>query len=164
MNITLIGMAGAGKSFVGEKLAAALNFSFVDTDKQMEEHYKMPLQDILDVLGEEKFLEVEAREVISLGDREHAVIAPGGSIIYSQEAIQYLKRCSKIVYLAALPDTIEKRIDTKSRGIVGLGNKSFADLYAERKSAYEDIADIQINTEALGADEIVMQIRKSLRI
>ena len=36
-SISLIGMAGAGKSSIGEKLAKQLNFNFVDSDLLMEE-------------------------------------------------------------------------------------------------------------------------------
>ena len=38
-SISLIGMAGAGKSSIGKKLAKHLEFHFVDSDLLIEEKY-----------------------------------------------------------------------------------------------------------------------------
>jgi len=145
MNIVLIGMAGAGKSHVGEKLARALGFTFVDTDKRLEEKHGEPLQAILDRLGDEAFIKEEEAEILALADAERTVIAPGGSVIYSAEAMRLLKRIAKVVYLRATADAIEARIDPASRGIVGLKGKTFRQLYAEREDAYAAVADLTID-------------------
>jgi shikimate kinase len=162
MNITLIGMAGAGKSFIGEQLAAALHFDFVDTDTRMEERYALPLQSVLEALGDEQFIAAESVEVLSLGNIQETVIAPGGSVIYSPEAVTFLKSHSMVVYLAVPLELIEKRIDIHTRGIVGLATKTFAELYAERQAAYETIADVRIATEGMSVEEIIEQIMSTI--
>lgn len=142
MNVTLIGMAGAGKSYVGERLAASLGFAFVDTDKRLEAKFGMPLQAILDRLGDEAFIKAEEAEILALADVERTVIAPGGSVIYSAAAMALLKRISKIVYLRVPAAVIEARIDPAGRGIVGLKGRTFGEVYKEREVLYEGVADL----------------------
>ena len=64
MNITLIGMPGAGKSYIGMKLAAQLEYKLIELDSIMEKGYNLPLQVVLDNLGEESFLKKQAEDVI----------------------------------------------------------------------------------------------------
>ncbi|MCK5176932.1 MAG: (d)CMP kinase, partial [Candidatus Aenigmarchaeota archaeon] len=56
MNITLIGMAGVGKSFIGKKLAKKLNYDFIDVDELIEKNTNLKLQQIIDKFGERYFL------------------------------------------------------------------------------------------------------------
>ena len=46
-SISLIGMAGAGKSSIGKKLAKHLKFNLVDSDLLIEKKYGKSLLDIL---------------------------------------------------------------------------------------------------------------------
>ena len=50
-SISLIGMAGAGKSSVGLELAKQLNLQFVDSDTLIEAQFNQTLQSILDDSG-----------------------------------------------------------------------------------------------------------------
>ena len=50
-SISLIGMAGAGKSTVGRELANILNFRLIDSDVLIEEQQGKSLQKILDDEG-----------------------------------------------------------------------------------------------------------------
>ena len=58
-SISLIGMAGAGKSSVGKELANALNFRLIDSDTLIESQYGKKLQNILDDEGYMKLREIE---------------------------------------------------------------------------------------------------------
>ena len=53
MNITLIGMAGAGKSHIGAKLAKRLELELLDGDALLAEEFGKVIQEILDEIGEE---------------------------------------------------------------------------------------------------------------
>ena len=99
-NIILIGMPGSGKSTLGVLLAKALGRRFVDTDLLIQEREGRLLQDIIDNDGIEKFLQIEEQVLLSV-DVEHAVIATGGSVVYSRAGMEALKRNGDVVYLAA---------------------------------------------------------------
>jgi len=162
MNITLIGMPGAGKSYIGEKLANKLGYALVELDKILEKEYGLPLQQAVEKMGEKHFLKTQEEDAINhtLG-RDNLVISPGGSIVYTDRAMQHLKNISTIVYLKTPLQTIEKRIAIASRGIIGLKNKTLDELYAERTTLYERWASntIEANREA---EMVVEDILKTL--
>ena len=65
-SISLIGMAGAGKSSVGIKLAETLNLKFVDSDLLIEKNFNQNLQSILDDLGYLKLRSIEEETLLSI--------------------------------------------------------------------------------------------------
>ena len=77
--IVLVGPMGAGKSRVGQRLAASVGAPFVDTDLRIAERYG-PIDEIFDREGEEYFRIVE-REVVAEALREEAVISLGGGAV-----------------------------------------------------------------------------------
>jgi shikimate kinase len=162
MNITLIGMPGSGKSYIGEKLALTLGYTLVELDCITELHHKKSLQAVLDTIGEAAFLTEQAQDAITeTTGRNKLVISPGGSIIYSIEAMQHLKTISSIIYLHTNKETIERRINGIPRGIVGLRDKSFEELFTERSQLCEQWADYTINAER-EAEIIVTDIQQQL--
>jgi shikimate kinase len=158
MNITLIGMAGAGKSVIGRELAKALHYRFIDTDEVIEKELNLRLQEILDQFGEERFLRIEEETVLSLGPLDQCVISPGGSVIYSTEAMKFLKENSVVVFLDVPLESIGKRIPNQSaRGIVGLKKKELKVLFHERIPLYKKYADITIEIPERTERETVLK-------
>ena len=97
-NVILIGMPGVGKSTVGVVLAKLLGYHFIDTDLVIQEKEGRLLKEIIADEGMDGFLEVENRINAGL-EAKMSVIAPGGSVIYGEEAMAHLKEISEIVYL-----------------------------------------------------------------
>lgn len=157
-NITLIGMAGAGKSSVGVILAHSLGWSFQDIDKLTEEERGKSLQNILNELGDNSFMKEESSKIKELSKIQNTVIAPGGSIVYSRDAMELLKNISAVVYIHADLKNIEERINADSRGIVGLRGKTFEELFKERENLYKHFADITIDASQKTPEEIVAEI------
>jgi len=159
MNLTLIGMAGAGQSRVGRIIARRKGYAFVDTDKRLEAAHGEPLQAVLDRLGDDAFVRAEAGAILALAGIDRAVIAPGGSVVYAEDAMRFLKRVSRIVWLYVPVDAIEARIDPSGRGIVGLRGRTFRELYAEREALYAACADhvvaVRDMTEEAAADLVL---------
>ena len=157
-SIVLIGMAGVGKSTVGSSLAQALGFDFIDLDDYIAEKEGRTLQEIIDAEGEEAFLQIEKRRVheISLARK---VAAPGGSIIYHSDLMEYLRQRSTLVYLEDSFENIAGKLaDVSARGIVGLRNKSLREVYDERRPLYLKYADIALNCQGKSQDQIVREI------
>lgn len=90
-NIVLIGMPGSGKSTVGVLLAKALGYSFVDVDLIICKEAGKPLQEILDNEGLDFFLHLEGRIGAEL-DYDKTVIATGGSMVLSENAMENLRK------------------------------------------------------------------------
>ena len=145
MNVTLIGMAGAGKSLIGKALAKKLGYTFIDTDKIIGENIHLDLQDIIDIYGKDRFLKIEEDTILNLDVRDRCVVAPGGSVIYSKKAIAFLKKRSTVVFLDVPFGSIDTWIvDKVTRGIVGLKKKGLKTLYKERRPLYEKYADVTV--------------------
>lgn len=145
MNIVLIGMSGAGKSTLGALLAQALRMDFVDTDDIIQQQEGRLLQDILDQDGIEAFMNVEEKIVSEL-HANHSVIATGGSVVYSEPAMNALKQSGKIVYLHVSYEEIHKRLtNIATRGIVMKQGYSLKDVYEERILLYKKYNDITLD-------------------
>lgn len=143
--LTLIGMAGAGKSTIGVLLAKRLVKRFIDTDLVIQDSVGRSLQDILDNDGYLKLRAVEARALQGI-DPRGAVVATGGSAIYSDEAMAHLGAGSCIVYLEVPLDEVIRRIgDYSARGIAKPPGQSLEDTFLERQRGYERWADVTID-------------------
>lgn len=166
MDITLIGMSGAGKSVVGKALANLLGYAFVDIDEEMEARMKLPLAEIVKQKGDEAFVRFEAQTFQEcLRTTIPTVFAPGGSVVYSGSLLASLKERSTIVYLYVTLETLRARnVDFPSRGVVGLSSKNITALFEERKRLCERYADVTFKTNeatspALLAETIAAWVR-----
>ena len=56
-SISLIGMAGAGKTSIGKALSLELGYEFLDTDKIIEISYGKS-KDIIDYEGKDRFSDI----------------------------------------------------------------------------------------------------------
>ena len=161
VNITLIGMPGAGKSTTGRLLAMSLNLDFVDTDSLICQQHQRTLQSIVNEDGYMKFRQYEEQVILDL-DVEQTLISTGGSAVYSVAAMQYLSGISKIIYLSTPYEVIADRIkDLDTRGLVKQPQQSLHDLYLERTPFYEKYADITVDA-ALSVEAVAERIKSVL--
>ena len=155
MNITLIGMSGVGKSRIGRLLSKKLNYAFIDIDAIIEKDNGKKLQKIIDFLGDKEFLKLEEKAIMRIGQISNSVISPGGSSIYSDSAMLFLKSISKIAFLNASLQELKRRpVDFSERGIIGLKEKGLAALFKERLPLYKKYADVTIDLKDFNKDSI----------
>ena len=144
--VSLIGMAGAGKSTLGRLLAEKLGWAHLDTDRLIEAYYGLPLQDILDGLGLPPFLKVEETLVSTLGLRR-AVISTGGSVVYGPAAMARLKLLGPVVFLEIDLPTFLRRVGAaESRGLAIAPGMTREGLFQERQPLYRASADFTLPT------------------
>lgn len=159
-NIILIGMPGAGKSTLGVVLAKILGYEFIDADLLIQGKLDKTLQKIIDACGPDGFIEVE-NEVLCTLSTSHAIIATGGSAVYSDEAMKHLSSIGTVVYLQVSYEELENRLGgLHERGVVmknGIG-MSLADLYEERVPLYEKYADLTIDINGLSVRDAARKL------
>ena len=158
--IVIIGMAGVGKSTIGMVLAQALGYDFLDVDNYIFQKEGKRIQELIDSVGEEAFLDLEKRRMLEI-PLPRMVVAPGGSIIYHPDLMEYLKGKAVLVYL----DDSFQNIETKltgglDRGIVGLRYKTLRQIYEERRPLYFKYADVIIDCRGKKQDALVDEILK----
>lgn len=144
-NVVLIGMPGAGKSTVGVVLAKLLGYHFIDTDLVIQEKEGRLLKDIIAEQGNAGFLRIEDK-INSELEAQHCVIAPGGSVVYGENAMRHFKNIATVVYLKVSYETINERLSNlEGRGVVLKEGQTLKNLYDERCALYEKYADIIID-------------------
>jgi len=158
-------MPGAGKTVIGKKLAKKLDLGFIDTDKLIEKRLNSNLQNIINKIGEKKFIEIEEQAILGLKELDNYVISPGGSIIYSKKAMNFLKNKSLIIFLDLSFEAITQRIPNKyERGIVGLKNKDLKTIFNERLLLYRKYADMTVKiSKDFNMNTILNEIVKRLK-
>lgn len=158
-NISLIGMAGCGKSTVGSAISEKFNLSYIDTDHLIEKKFQMALEDIKKRFGY-KFVRSSEEEVILSINSSTQIISTGGSAVYSSLSMKHLKSFSKIIYIDTPLATIVERIDIgQERGLAVPDGVSISDIYSERKPLYEEFSE-HIVDGSKSIDEIIADIQK----
>ncbi len=160
--ITIIGMAGAGKTTVGAALAAHIGWAHLDTDDLIESFYGVPLQKVADALSKDGFLNLEAGVIQGVW-AAHAVLSTGGSVVYRHEAMEYLKSLGPIIHLQVPLATILERIARNpDRGLAIAPGQTIEDLFLERERLYARYADFVLSAEKLRPDACARAIAEWL--
>ena len=149
-SISLIGMAGAGKSTVGRELANILNFRLIDSDVLIEEQQGKSLQKILDDEGYIRLREIENSVLKNLHFKE-TILSTGGSAVYSDEAMKHIQQNSKVIFLDVSFNKILERVPSfHDRGFAKAPSQSIEDAFEERQELYNKYSHhIVSNTEDL---------------
>ncbi|GAB7082103.1 homoserine kinase [Megalodesulfovibrio paquesii] len=161
--LTLIGMAGSGKSTVGTLLATTLGCAHLDTDTLLEAFYGLPLEPLYQALGREAFLAAEARIASGLW-LARAVISTGGSVVYSQEAMAHLRSRGPVLWLRTSAATVQQRLEAcGTRGLAIAPGQTLAALVAEREPLYAAVADHVVETDGHAPADVVALIIQWLK-
>ena len=160
--ISLIGMAGVGKTTIGKLAASALGWAFADSDHIIESAYAAPLQQISDALGKDAFIDMEA-EIVGGLRLSRTVLATGGSVVYRASTMEHLRAMGPVVYLKARIDVILERIARNpDRGLAIAPGQTVEDLYREREGLYERYATVTVDTAGLSPERCARQIIASI--
>jgi len=142
--VSLIGMAGAGKSTLATLLARRLGWACLDTDRLIEATRGRSLATLLQELGPDGFLHLE-EDVVSDLSVKRCVVATGGSVVYCPKAMARLKQSGPVVYLAIdLPTFLTRVGDVRKRAFVIPPGQSLAQVHAARQPLYEAAADLTV--------------------
>ena len=158
-NISFIGMAGCGKSTLGNAISERMGLSFQDTDHLIEEKFNMSLEDIKNKFGYEFVRSAEEEVILSLNDSTK-IISTGGSAVYSEIAMNHLKSFSQISYSNTPLKTIIERIDIgQERGLAVPDGVSVSDVYLERQPLYEKFFQFTLDGSK-PIQELVTEVEK----
>ena len=161
--ISLIGMPGAGKSTTGVLLAKLSGLRFVDTDLDIQVRAHATLQEILENQGYLHLRALEQEVLLGL-ETGGAIIATGGSVVYSEPVMHKLKAAGPVVYLEADLATLERRVAAAPpRGIASDAAQGYAAIYAERTPLYRQYADLSVDVGRTAPEAAAVAILKALK-
>lgn len=139
LNNVLIGMPGAGKTFLGRKMAEKQGKRFIDIDDMIIQHEGASIEEIFQQKGEAYFRKVET-EMLKLACKEAGcVIATGGGVIKTKENYNIVKQNGVVIWIKRDLDKLETdgRPLSTSTGV--------EQLYQERKDEYKRWSDYYID-------------------
>lgn len=165
-SIALVGLPGVGKSTIGRQLAHELDRGFVDTDELIVARQRQALQDIVDQSGYMALREIEQTLLLDL-DINNAIIATGGSVVYSSTGMQKLSSIATIAYLSCSYELLQERLlitdsNVHERGLAKPAGQTLRQLYDERMPLYESVAEMTIEVDGLSIGKIVKELRENL--
>jgi shikimate kinase / 3-dehydroquinate synthase len=150
-HIALIGMMGAGKSTVGQEMAARVERAFVDTDEEIEKRFG-PIPELFEQ-GEPEFRRLEEGVVTEALAGPTAVIALGGGAVLSAATRERLRASAFTVVLDVEVGTAWQRVRGSDRPLAQ-NEADFRELYERRVAVYHEVAD----AVAHDADEACLAI------
>lgn len=138
-NLILVGMPGCGKSTAARLLASLTGREELDTDRIFPDFSggKTPAEMIRED-GEPAFRAKETEAVRSVGKLSGKIIATGGGVPTIDENYDLLHQNGVIVWLKRDLRFLPTENRPLSQG------RNLADLYRERKPAYERFADVTV--------------------
>ena len=165
--LVLIGLMAVGKSTVGRKLAALLQFGFVDADEEIEKAAQMTIPEIFETYGEPYFRSGERRVIARLIDEAQngrTVLATGGGAFADAETRALILERGIAIWLDSDVDTLLERVSRKANRPLLKGGDPRATLErlkAERGPAYAE-APIRVESRAGPHQRTVLAILAEL--
>jgi shikimate kinase len=162
-NIVIIGFMAAGKTTIGRELSKKLDFSFIDTDIEIEKNEKMKISDIFEEKGEDYFRNLEAKILKDSINKKNIILSTGGGIIVKKENIPMLKNIGTVVWLNGDKKTIIKHLKSSDIDRPLLRDPStieekIDELLSKRYDIYKQICDLEININDKNIQEVTSEI------
>jgi shikimate kinase len=159
-HIVLVGLPGAGKSTVGKLVAEALNTFVIDIDALLVREMGMPVSQIIGMVGEPRFREMERDAVNAAQERDPCVIVPGGGWAAQAGQLEAAKRGSLVIYLRCQAPTALTRCEKGEARPLLAGpdpSQKMRTLLQEREPFYQQ-ADHQVNTENTPVEAVAAEV------
>ena len=109
-NIFLIGMPSSGKSTLGKRIADALHYRFVDTDRMIVRQEGLSIANIFAYAGEGYFREAEQRVLRTIRPGGSLVVATGGGMPCFNDNMIYINATGVSVFLDVPVETLVRRM------------------------------------------------------
>ena len=162
MHIFLVGMAGAGKTSLGRRLATNLNLPFIDTDQRVSEIMGMSVIEIFQSFGEAFFRNAESGVLMELVGKPPCVVSTGGGLPTVQENVQLMQNLGIIIHVDRPLDQILSDIKMERRPtLIGGSHENVIDQYNERIGYYRACADYRLDNShgfAVGLQTLTQMI------
>jgi len=164
--VALLGIRGAGKTAIGERLAARVGVPFVELDRRIEAAAGLSLPEMFALHGEAYYrrLELDALRAV-LGEGRSAVVAVGGGIVTNPPALDLLHERTVTVWLrASLADhwrRVVRQGDRRPMAGRPAARTELRRLIAAREPLYRRAA-IRVDTTRLGLERSVDELAARL--
>lgn len=156
-SIALVGLRGAGKTTLGQRLARELRLPFVELDALVEERAGLSLSEVFAMHGDAYHRRLEAACVRELLDSpRRVVVALSGGVVGNSDAWAALKTGATTIWLRARPEEHMARVlEQGDRRPVAGRKDAMAELralLAAREPLYREAA-LRVDTSGQSVDD-----------
>jgi XRE family transcriptional regulator, aerobic/anaerobic benzoate catabolism transcriptional regulator len=164
--IALIGLRGAGKSTLGQKLAETRNIPYIELDREIEKETGMPLGDIFSLYGQSGYRAIERRTLERVtNEYDRAVFSIGGGVVNEPETYDYLRAQCYTIWIKAKPQEHMDRVVAQGDFRAMAGNdRAMEDLrriLTSREPLYRQ-ADMTLDTSNASVEESFTRLQSAL--
>jgi shikimate kinase len=164
-NIFLIGPMGSGKTAVGRHLARLLQYTFHDSDADIEAKTGVDIPFIFEKEGEAGFRIRERESIDRLTRLESIVLATGGGAVIDPANRAALAERGVVVYLVtSVSQQIERTRHARHRPLLHDTDpeQRLKELMGHRAVLYAEIADLTIKTDGRRVQLVAEEIQQEL--
>ena len=165
--IALIGLRGAGKSTLGEKLSREMNIPFIELDREIEKDAGIALAEIFSLYGQAGYRRIEKRTLDRvLKDHARAIISIGGGVVSEKATYdRVLANCLTVWVKATPEDHMSRVIAQRDFRVVGDDNEAMDDLrrILEARETLYRRADIHLETSGESVDESLAKLKQAVQ-
>ncbi|MFT5858795.1 MAG: shikimate kinase [Flavobacteriaceae bacterium] len=158
--VILIGFMGSGKTTLGKEVAKRMGIPFIDSDQEIETHFKKSIGDIFTENGESFFRTLETEYIEALDLRDDFVLATGGGMPCFGRNMELLNELGTTFYLNLSAKELEHRLynaKTPRPLIEGLDEDELLPFIEERLNRREEYyrqSTVNLSPEEQNAESI----------
>lgn len=165
--IALIGLRGAGKTALGQRLADDMGFPFIELSREIEQFAGCQISEIHNLYGANAYRRYERRaleEAIQIYP-EVVIATPGGLVSDSANFNLLLSHCTTVWLQADAADHMGRVAAQGDMRPMAASREAMEDLkrILEGRSAFYSKADMAINTSGRSEDQAFAALRTSVR-
>ncbi|GAA2497551.1 shikimate kinase [Winogradskya humida] len=161
----VVGPPGAGKTTVGQAIAALLGVAFVDTDHLIEERAGKPIPEIFFDEGEDTFRQLEREEIAGALDSFEGVLALGGGAILDPGTRDALRPHTVVFLSVELPDAVKRVGLGAGRPLLSVNPRATLKyLMEQRRPLYASVATHTVSTDSRPPSEIAAELADLLKV
>ena len=165
--IALIGLRGAGKTTLGQRLADDLGFTFIELSREIEKFAGCQISEIHNLYGANAYRRYERRaleEAIQIYP-EVVIATPGGLVSDSANFNLLLTHCTTVWLQANANDHMSRVAAQGDLRPMAASPEAMEDLkrILEGRSAFYSKADLSFDTSAQDAEESFQRLKTEVR-
>jgi shikimate kinase len=108
--VYIIGFMGSGKSTAGKKLAAILEWTFIDLDRKIEEKAGKTIPQIFAQDGEDQFRQIETDVLKKVKGLTETIVSTGGGTPCHGDNMDLMLETGLTIYLKMTPQQLTNRL------------------------------------------------------